>query len=357
MNLGHVITKSLKGTDFEGMSFGQLLGNILGLATKKILDTEMTGGQQQRAQTELENQQLLNEEEYDRKIDFYERFESPEAQVRQYKSAGLNPALMFGNGASVSASGGIGSAGSVSQASAAGSQSPFSGAMSSILGLMQFGVQARSASANIRSIKAQTEAQKIDNEYKRQLNELEIERRRKDIDKIGSEIDINRQSLEKMVHDTEVARVMAVFYPDLLQSQIDERQASAFQKRASGNLSESQIGQVESIIAKNQAETEKINAEVDQVRQQILVLASEVDLNSARAAEARQSIKESIKRCTLIGKQIGLAAKDIQYYIWNHAKQAGIGPVKFPVVNPGVSSAPLPVNDDGDIDLFELGPD
>lgn len=78
----------------------------------------MTNRDKELSDTSLSNTQFLNEEEYQRKIDFYERFESPEAQVRQYREAGLNPALMFGNGASVSASGGIGSAGSAPAQSA-----------------------------------------------------------------------------------------------------------------------------------------------------------------------------------------------------------------------------------------------
>lgn len=62
----------------------------------------------------------LAQQDYDRKIDFYQRFESPEAQVRQYKAAGINPMTVFGNGASVSASGGVGS-GTVSSGSGTGS--------------------------------------------------------------------------------------------------------------------------------------------------------------------------------------------------------------------------------------------
>lgn len=78
----------------------------------KVTGSAMTDAETQAADTTLKNQQILNQEEYDRKIDFYERFESPQARVAQYKAAGLNPMLLAGNGASVSASGGVGSAGS-----------------------------------------------------------------------------------------------------------------------------------------------------------------------------------------------------------------------------------------------------
>lgn len=83
----------------------------------------------------LNNQRILNDEEYDRKVDFFERFESPAAQVRQYKEAGLNPALMFGNGASVSASGGIGSPGSA-QSDTSSPSSALGAILSPLLGAM-----------------------------------------------------------------------------------------------------------------------------------------------------------------------------------------------------------------------------
>lgn len=81
----------------------------------------MTDAEKEASALSLENQQILNEQEYERKIDFYERFESPEAQVRQYQQAGLNPMLLANGGASVSASGGIGSAGSAPAQSQASS--------------------------------------------------------------------------------------------------------------------------------------------------------------------------------------------------------------------------------------------
>lgn len=79
---------------------------------KKVTGSGMTTSEQEIAATSLRNQQVLNQEEYERKIDFYERYESPAAQVRQYKEAGLNPMLLAGSGAGASASGGVGSAGS-----------------------------------------------------------------------------------------------------------------------------------------------------------------------------------------------------------------------------------------------------
>ena len=78
--------------------FFQVIPNFL----KKISGSGMTDAEKEASDTSLRNAQILADEDYQRKIDFYERYESPEAQVLQYKSAGLNTALMFGNGASFS---------------------------------------------------------------------------------------------------------------------------------------------------------------------------------------------------------------------------------------------------------------
>lgn len=106
-----------------------LLDNIV----KHYAHTGMTGEAKETADYDFDLQQRLNEEEFDRKKEFFELYESPEAQVRQYKSAGLNPALMFGNGASVSASGGIGSAGSVDVPGPSGGD--LSGIIQAVIGI------------------------------------------------------------------------------------------------------------------------------------------------------------------------------------------------------------------------------
>lgn len=97
----------------------------------KVTGNKMTGAEEQAAALSFDNSQKLAEQDYERKIDFYERFESPEARVRQYKDAGLNPMLLAGNGASVSASGGVG-AGSAPVQSSSGSA--LGGVLSAILG-------------------------------------------------------------------------------------------------------------------------------------------------------------------------------------------------------------------------------
>lgn len=106
-NLGNALNQILTGDSLENL-------------IKYWTHSGITNEAKETMDLQLENQQLLNEQEYQRKIDFYEQYESPEARVRQYMEAGLNPMLLAGGGAGVSASGGVGSAGSAGSAGASG---------------------------------------------------------------------------------------------------------------------------------------------------------------------------------------------------------------------------------------------
>lgn len=100
----------------------------------KYTDKSATGGQKERAAIQLANQQQLDADAYQRKIDFYEQYESPAAMVRQYQQAGLNPMLLAGSGAGASATGGGGS--SASEPSAA-SPSSIVDILGSLAGIQQ----------------------------------------------------------------------------------------------------------------------------------------------------------------------------------------------------------------------------
>lgn len=140
-----------------GNALNQLLtGDSLANLIKSLTHSGITDEARETMDLQLENQQLLNQQEYDRKIDFYERFESPEAQVRQYKQAGLNPMLLAGSGAGASASGGVGSAGSAGTAGASGGN--LFSAIASIAGVMnqQKQLMIQQQDADTRAYEAET---------------------------------------------------------------------------------------------------------------------------------------------------------------------------------------------------------
>lgn len=133
-----------------------LTGDSLDNLIKWLTHSGQTDESKETMAQQLANQQILNAEEYDRKIDFYERYESPEAMVRQYKQAGLNPMMLAGSGAGQSATGGVGSAGSADAVGSGGGN--LLSAISAIAGLslQQKQVQIQEQDANTRLYDAET---------------------------------------------------------------------------------------------------------------------------------------------------------------------------------------------------------
>lgn len=122
-NVGHAVR------DNRGLGvYINKLFNFYDNLYAKYTDSSMTQGEKDRADYDYEIQNRLNEEEFERKGQWFEKYESPEALVRQYKSAGINPALMYQGAPGVSASGGIGTPGD------AGVKSPSPSGLSDIIG-------------------------------------------------------------------------------------------------------------------------------------------------------------------------------------------------------------------------------
>lgn len=100
--------KFMSGSTPESKKALSWFQNTFGSLLAKLTGSAMTGAEREASDTSLRNSQILAEEDFQRKKDFYEQYESPQALVRQYSQAGINPMAVFGNGGSVSASGGVG---------------------------------------------------------------------------------------------------------------------------------------------------------------------------------------------------------------------------------------------------------
>lgn len=139
------------------------VGNGLENLWNGFTGSDLTDSQVKEMDIQLANQRLLNQEEYDRKVDFYNRFESPSAMVSQYQAAGLNPMLLAGGAhAGASASGGIGSPGS-----AAGASSPFAGNGLAALLEMATNYALKSKQLEIEGNRVDIERGHLDNETSR----------------------------------------------------------------------------------------------------------------------------------------------------------------------------------------------
>lgn len=277
--------------------------NVLGNVVDKYAGTGMTDADKEAADMQLEHQQILNEQEFQRKIDFYEMYESPQAQVRQTKAAGLNPALMYSGAPSVSSSGGIGSPGT---ASASASQGDLSGLISAIVGsaLQSKQLQLQDKwkereldleSERVAMAKAQSEAdiryktlisenQEVVNKWTEPLLELKSENVQADIDLKMDELHNNRP----------VQRLLA-------KSNISLNNA-----RTSLTMYESKIAEVES---KNRNRILQAQALVTELQGALLQTQ-----NQFEAQLLQSQLNIAAQQVTSLILSNGISAKDFNYY-------------------------------------------
>lgn len=135
------------------MGVGQSIG--LGMLEwgQQLVGADIAANRQQRMNKELQEQQHKFNEESAENADkrtraLYTDFLSPEARIRQYKEAGLNPALMYSGGAT--AGGGIGATGAQATTGGANGASLADTRGMDIAGIMQ-------ATASAENLKADAE--------------------------------------------------------------------------------------------------------------------------------------------------------------------------------------------------------
>lgn len=137
-------------------------GTVLGMATQKSQDKRQVKQQQKLTDIqEASNRKLMNES-YGLQRDMYDHTYSkntPEAQMKNLKEAGLNPALMYGIGGQSGATAGGGGA-SVSGGSAADAASTGN----EITNKAQLGLQAGMMEAQIKVLESQAKKNEADAE-------------------------------------------------------------------------------------------------------------------------------------------------------------------------------------------------
>lgn len=206
----------------------------MGLNSKGEIDSGAIGRGAGFSNTQLAEMRF-NHDEADRERQYneemYLKYQSPEAQMRQYQAAGLNPALMYEGGVDIN---GPSAAGAASASGAVGGDSPQSGFeqvmgimsqfMSMITGASGIGnsvmdtvnktsaTRADNALKDAQTIQTQVETnnsilkgklQQIELEYKRKFYDLDVKEQEERIEnlkkqgkKILSDIDVNNSVID-----------------------------------------------------------------------------------------------------------------------------------------------------------------
>lgn len=291
------------GQAVDSILKGDVVGNLINGAT----GSHLTDAQKEEINYETAAQNSLNEQDYYRKIDFYERFESPAAQVEQYKNAGLNPALMYQGGANISASGGVGSG---SAGNAGGSA--VVGLLSALGGL----------AGNIMSMKTRQQQIQTEKELGEQRNAIDAfkaERQAQYWDWLSQESHsrtlLNEATIKRVEADTKAREICNYFLPSMQEAELANKQALT--------------REVEEKIKNHQKEREVMDKTLRKMAAEIRVLNSQTDLNGALAKQTLQNVENLKKQFEAIGKSIELTDLEIENYGYNHGKvitdQVGLG--------------------------------
>lgn len=307
-----------------GRYLKQMIGNVktaISNMRRKVFSTGMTDADIEASEKTLENQQILNEQEYQRKIDFYEMYESPQAQVRQMKSAGLNPALMYSSAPSVSASGGIGSAGS---APASVSSDP--GMLSTLLNMV----------FNMKQLDMQ-------NAWKQREMDIQEDLGNKEIAVKTDWNEMNRPHLA-----AETTQLIELTRGSKLDNDLKDKILPVLEQQAQAELdfklqqtveSRKRVDDLGSQIEMRRHQNKHFDAQVTQlyslVRQQNYytdvylpqMLANDTTLTLAQHDELEQRANESIERQKQIKEltkktaiEAGIKAKDFVNWVWLNSR-------------------------------------
>lgn len=195
--------------------------------------------------------------------DVYTKYQSPQAQVRQYQEAGLNPALMYGRGVtpvslSPASAGPSGSSASASPVGVSGVE----GLVSMLSNFAKLPSEVELMSAQSEDLRASALGKKIHNSYSPQLLEQEL------------------QKGEMSVLNSQAALTTAQFQWQLMDSQ-------AKLNYVNSQLSDAQI---DSIIV--QTEKTKLEQVTEFLRQQNIIVDTEIKGETRRLVAAQVVTEE-----------------------------------------------------------------
>lgn len=292
--------------------------------------------------TQLAEMQFNHDEaQIDRQFqeDMYNKYQSPEAQMRQYQAAGLNPALMYEGGVDINGPSG-GSAASVS--GAVGGDSPSNG-FEQVMGIMsQFMSMITGASgigssvmdvvnkskatnstvalqnADIAKKEEETKGIKIDNERKqlqlaidRAVQASIISETQAKAFKAAWEADV----LAGVPVETATKNVLTKF--DIDSADLDKKGSEAEKNRAEADKASAEA---ELARGRNTREAAKNVADINLINKQMEVLDTQKTLNGAEEALAKvnKSVQEQVQKSAEVKSFLDAYAKENDLPLGNY---------------------------------------
>lgn len=226
------------------------------------------------AQKNRDFQAAEAEAAFEREREFYEQYQSIGAQVRQYREAGLNPALMAGGaspGASTpSSASAAGSAASSSPVSAAAAtSSPVSAAMAALPEVAMIGKQI----AEIQNIRANTAKTEKETSWIDDINTSNV-------DNLRSMISERKSAIER--NSAQVDQISQSIAESVKRCSVMDSQIRVNESIVDVNLSQSQLNEVKAHVENLNAKSIEMMLPYIQARQE-----AEIALTTAKTNESK----------------------------------------------------------------------
>ncbi len=251
------------GTDANGNITSKAIGNGAGYSNTQLMDMQYNHDE---AQLDRDwNEQM------------YLKYQSPEAQMRQYQEAGLNPALMYEGGVDINGPSASASASTSSSQAGEGPQAGFE----RVMGVMSTLMQLMSGSGQIASTIQGINSQKIANQNS--------------INATNAEVDYKTALKENLQHDTNIKiykeeqeRVNAKYAETLKKLEVEEFRAKIDNIYEQNKEIASRINVNNSIIEVNGHQIELIDAQTVTEGKEALLKMAQTTLTNLQSEETRK---------------------------------------------------------------------
>lgn len=258
---------------------------------------------------------------YMRQKEFQENYLTPEAQLKSqaagYDAIGLNRMMLGGSQPGASSSTAPVSSGGTADAG-------ISSGLADIIGAMfkakELKIAKSQSDADIRLKNAEALNKEISAKWADRQQEAEYQQKIATVNNL-------RANLPKILAETKHAEVLALYAPQLFDSQIagnvagaEKALAQADEARSRVSLNEAEIKELNAKTALHSKEMQEIDAKIMKIQQECITLGTQAALNDQMVNESMARVEKYREQIRQIGAEIGLTNKEIEHYEWNHSK-------------------------------------